>query len=94
MKKVVYSLHIQFRLSFREIPQNLPRKIYNSSKERYLDTQTQKLIAISKIKYKNKLREMAVTYEETEDRVTLITIHPLKISQKSHRIKSGRWKNL
>jgi hypothetical protein len=91
MKPIVYSLHLQFRLGFRQIPQILPKKIFLASKERYFDNQTQKFIAINTTKYKGKLREMALTYEETNSRITLITIHPLKNSQKLHRIKSGRW---
>jgi hypothetical protein len=34
---------------------------------------------------------MAVSFEETEETVTLITIHPLKAHQKTNRINSRRW---
>ena len=43
--------------------------------------------------YKNKIREMALIYEEDMTLVNLITIHPLKPLQKLHRIQSGRWKS-
>jgi hypothetical protein len=94
MKKIVYSPHLIFRLKLREIPYFLPRKIYQTSKEHYFDTETQKKIAVGKTRYKNKLREMAVIYEEMNDQIILITIHPLKKYQKLNRIKLGRWQKL
>jgi hypothetical protein len=94
MKKIVYSPHLIFRLKLREIPYFLPRKIYQTSKEHYFDTETQKKIAVVKTRYKNKLREMAVIYEEMNDQIILITIHPLKKYQKLNRIKLGRWQKL
>ena len=35
-----------------------------------------------------------VCYDEKGNRVEIITIHPLKIYQKLHRIKMGRWQKL
>lgn len=49
------------------------------------------MVAIKIIKFKNKLREIAVIYEEINEQINLITIHPLKNYQKISRIKSGRW---
>ena len=94
MKKIVCSPDLIFRLKLREIPYFLPRKIYQTSKEHYFDTETQKKVAVGKIRYKNKLREMAVIYEEMNDQIILITVHPLKKYQKLNRIKSGRWQKL
>ncbi len=73
-----------------EIPYTLPKKIYQISSEHYFDKETGKKVAVKKVKYKNKLREMVVIYEEINDQINLITIHPLKNYQKISRIKSGR----
>ncbi len=94
MKKIVYSQHLILRLKLREIPYFLPKEIYQTSKEHYFDKETFKKIAIKKIKFKNKLREMLVVYEEINNQINLITIHPLKNYQKISRIKSGRWQKL
>jgi hypothetical protein len=91
MKQVVYSPHLNFRLKLRNIPKNLPRQIFATSNERYFDSETQKSIAVKDVLYKGKVREIALTYEQNTDRITLITIHPLKNLQKTNRIKSGRW---
>jgi hypothetical protein len=94
MKKIVYSLRLILRLKLREIPHSLPIKIYQTSKERYFDKETQNKVAIKKVKFKNKLREMALIYNEKNEEVILISIHPLKKYQKIDRIKSGRWQKL
>jgi biotin synthase-related radical SAM superfamily protein len=94
MKKIIYSPHLIFRLKWREIPYNLPREIYQTSKEHYFDRGTLKRVAIKKIKFKNKLREIALIYEEINNQINLITIHPLKKYQKISRIKSGRWQKI
>ena len=94
MKEIHYTEHLNLRLKLREIPYNLPRKIYREAKERYFDNETKKIIAIKEIKYKNRTKEIALIYEETLTKVNLITIHPLKVYQKLGRIKSGRWQKL
>lgn len=52
-KKIVYTPHLKFRLKLREIPSDLPEKIYQKAKERYVDKETNKFIAIMKMRYKN-----------------------------------------
>lgn len=91
MGKIIYSDHLELRLNLREIPCNIPKNIYKASQERYFDNETENIIAIKKVKYKNKIREMALVYKEINQEIILITIHPLKIYQKISRINSGRW---
>ena len=94
MRKIVYSSHLILRLKLRGIPYYLPKKIYQTSREHYFDKETLKRVTIKEVKFKNKLREMAVIYEEINNQIYLITIHPLKNYQKISRIKSGRWQKL
>ena len=94
MKKVVYSSHLILRLKLREIPYSLPKQIYKTSKEHYFDKVTLKKVALKEVKFKGKIREMAVIYEEINNQINLITIHPLKDYQKISRIKSGRWQKI
>lgn len=90
-KEVSYTSHLQLRMRIREIGDNLPRKIYEKSKEIYFDFHTEYYVAVSEAYYKGKTREMAVTYEETADEVKIITIHPLKLYEKLSKIRRGRW---
>lgn len=94
MPKIIYSSHLEFRLKLRGIPKSLPKRIFQTSRECYLDTQTGKSIAVKKVKYKNKVREMAVIYGKVGSQIILITIHPLKVLQKTRRIKSRRWQKI
>ena len=94
MKKVIYSPHLTFRLKFRGIPDELPKTIYLTSKERYFDKDTFKKVAVKRVKSKARVREMAVIYGEVNGQANLITIHPLKKYQKYNRVKSGRWVKL
>jgi len=85
---------LEFRLKIREIPRRLPRQIFEIAREHYFDNQTRKYVAVSKVSYKGRAREMAVIYEQVNNEIILITIHPLKDLQKSHRIKSRRWQRI
>lgn len=94
MRKIVYSPHLAFRLKFREIPHELPKIIYLTSKEHYFDKDTFKKVAVKNVQFKTETREMAVIYEDANGQVNLITVHPLKKYQKYNRVKSGRWVKL
>jgi len=94
MKKIYYTDHLKLRLKFRKIPYELPKKIYQTSKERYFDKETDNFVAIKSINHKGKVRELVLVYEETLKEISLITVHPLKKYQKISRIKLGRWKKL
>jgi hypothetical protein len=90
-KRIRYAEHLHLRLALRKIPQQLPRRIYQRAKERFFDTATRNFVAVTRARYAGKIREMAVSFAEDEEIVTLITIHPLHGHQKTNRIASGRW---
>ena len=90
-EKVVYTEHLEFRLKTRNIPHGLPLAILKKSNEHYYDIVTKHYIALCHIKFEDRYRDMAVTYDKKEGLVEIITIHPIKLYQKISRIKSGRW---
>ena len=90
--KIKYSKHLEQRLSLRKIDYELPRKIFDQSKERYVDEVTQHFIATMEIELYNKRKEVMIAYVVEGDVARLLTIHPLKEGQKEDRIKSGRWR--
>ena len=81
-------------MEIRDIPKNLPMKIFKEAQEVYLDTDTSYHIALKKLMYKNKIRDMIVVFEELDDVIILVTIHPLKSYQKEARVKTRRCKKL
>ena len=94
MKKIIYTEHLKIRIGLRQIPKGLPKEIYLTPDERYYDSSTRYRIALKKMEYIGRNRDIIVCYEEAEDKVDIITIHPLKTYQKLQRVKSGRWKKI
>ena len=94
MREIIYSRHLKERLELRELPYDLPLQIYERPTERYRDLATKLSVAIGKSAYRGRIREFAVVYRETEDVITLVTIHPVKPRQKLSRLRQGRWQPL
>ena len=90
-EKIVYTKHLKLRLEIREIEYTVPQQIYERSKEKYFDTITEYCIAVGRIYYKEKLREMAVVYEKIADEIRIVTVYPLRSYEKLSKIKTGRW---
>ena len=89
--EIKYTSHLQWRLNMRSIPYHLPRHVWETSNEHYKDTLTHHHIAVQRIKYGGKSREVAVSYDRKEDLIEIITIHPIKFRQKRSRIQSRRY---
>ncbi len=94
MKPIRYSKHLIYKMALRKMSASLVEKVFREADAKYEDKDTGYTIAIKSLKLHNKLRDLALTYEEKEDEIIFITIHPLKEGQKENRINSGRWKRL
>ena len=90
-RRIQYADHLRLRLALRQVPEQLPRRIYQRAHERFFDTATHHRVAVARARYAGKIREMAVSFEDDGETVTLITIHPLKEQQKTNRINARRW---
>ena len=94
VKKIVYTSHLEFRLNVRNIPHNLPKRIFQEAKERYYDIATGHCVAIDRREFEGKIRDMVLTYDDKRYAVEIITLHPIRPYQKHSRINSGRWKKI
>jgi len=90
-KRIEYTVHLQTRLHLRYIPSDLPRYIYVHATERYYDHQEERMIAIADVKHRGKTRPMCIAYDEFDDHVEVVTIHPIRRSQIDNRRQTGRW---
>lgn len=72
----------------------MPRRIYQDSNEKYYDVATGHKIAVYRLDYCGKERDVMIAYDEFEDRVEIVTVHPLKWMQKQQRTKSKRWEKI
>jgi len=89
--EIKYTGHLQWRLQIRSIPYQLPQQIWEHAQEHYKDSLSGHFIAVHKVKFGGKSRELAVSYDKKRNIIELITIHPIKARQKNSRILSGRW---
>ncbi|MBI4116275.1 hypothetical protein HY449_00860 [Candidatus Pacearchaeota archaeon] len=48
-------------------------------------------IAIKKLKYNDKLRNMMIAYEAYGERIEIVTIHPISDEKITNRLFNGRW---
>ena len=94
LTEIIYTSHLEFRLETRNIPYDLPRRVFEQAREDYYDNLTKHYVAIHRVEFQGKLREMALTYDKRKNVVEIITIHPMESRQKHNRISSGRWKKL
>lgn len=91
MKIISYTTHLELRLELRTIPVDYPRTIANDPDEIYWDTAENRRIAIKRLLYQGTMRPMMIAYDETEQEIIIITIHPISEGQLSSRVARGRW---
>lgn len=89
--KIIYRPHLERRLKERKIPHDYPKKIYLKSKRKYFDLGTNHYIAISRLIYSGRSRNMTISYDIIDKQIEIITIHPISDQEISNKIKSGRW---
>jgi hypothetical protein len=92
--QIKYSKHLELRLSLRKIEYDLLKKIFEQSKERFVNEETGYWIATMEAQLYNKTRETMIAYVVEGNVAKLLTIHPLKEGQKKNRIESGRWRKI
>lgn len=91
MAKIEYTGHLKLRLKLRKIPEEYPQKIYENPEQRFFDNAEKTFIAIKKLHYNKKLRNMMIAYEEKEGKIEIVTIHPITDEKIINRIMSKRW---
>ena len=91
MKEVKYTEHLRIRLQYRGYSLNLPRRIYQESRERYFDISTDHHIAVHEVRVGGKTRCMMIAYDDYFSYVDIVTIHPVNRNQIENRAASGRW---
>ena len=90
--KITYSSHLRLRIKERLFPADYPKKVYKSAKLKLFDTATKHNIAISKLEYAGKIRNIQISYDIIEKGIEIITIHPVSNKEIQRRLLIGRWK--
>ena len=91
MAKIYCTGHLKLRLKIRKIPEDYPQKIYKEPEKKFFDNVEGTHIAIKKLEYNKKIRNIMIAYEEKKGDIEIITIHPITEEKIINRIISGRW---
>lgn len=91
MLPIRYTEHLKLRLQIRKIPYEYPSEIYHKAEQQFFDTVEKKNIAVKKLYYNKAIRNMMIAYEEKDDTIEIVTIHPLAEERIINRILSRRW---
>ena len=86
-----YSEHLKVRMALRDIESGLPEMVFNQADKHYTDTQTGNFVAVKRVMFQGKERDVALSYNKLSGDILLITLHPLQDGQRERRVKSGRW---
>lgn len=79
-------------MHLRRISKAAVGKVLNAPLVQAIDTLTGNTVAVGEASYAGKIRLLVVAYDETEDSVRVITVHPIRASQYRMRLKNGRWR--
>lgn len=89
--EVKYSDHLRFKMQVREIPEQMPERIYRESKQRYYNHHSLRRIAVMEVHHKQRRTWMMIAYDQTSDYAEIITLHPVTKDQIQERLRTGRW---
>lgn len=91
MRTVVYTQHLELRLRVRGIPRDFPRRMLEKPDQTFVDRVEGNLIAVRRLDYNGKERNMMIAYKQKANSIAIITIHPIRDEQIIRRTISGRW---
>ncbi|MFH1289856.1 MAG: hypothetical protein ABIH92_00435 [Nanoarchaeota archaeon] len=91
MKLIQHSSHLRLRLKIRKFPEHYPNEIYLKPEQSFFDIVEQRKIAIKRLKYKGRIRNIMIAYDESDNAVQIVTIHPISDEKIVNRTITGRW---
>ena len=81
-------------MEMRQFPEDLPRIIFEEADRRYRDRETGHLIAVKRVRLRRRERIVMVAYDQIEEGVEIVTIHPISEEQETSRVRGGRWNRI
>lgn len=89
--QVIYRPHLKLRIKQRNFPESYPKRIYKNARNHYFDTKMNRYIAVSRLKYADGLRNLAIAYDILGRRIEIVTIYPVSDKELRSKIRTGRW---
>jgi hypothetical protein len=91
-KPLALTEHARFRMHLRRISRGAIEEALRHPMVHATDTLTGYSIAVGKGSYGGVSRLLTVIYEETEETLEIVSVHPIRMSQYRMRLQRGRWK--
>ena len=91
--KIIYRSHLKRRLIERKVSNIYPSKIYKEAEQVFYDIIANHYIAVKKLHYAGSFRNMVIAYDIIDERIEIITIHPISDSELRNKVRSRRWKH-
>ena len=89
--EIRYSEHFRGQKEERGFPDGLAEAILQNPDGRYYDNRNGSLVAVKRVHFSGRERDIVVAYLRQGNSIILLTIHPLKPGQQRRRLESGRW---
>lgn len=89
--RLKFSLHAERRMNERKISKSIIRKVIEAPDGCFFDTVTKHTIFIKRLLFREEERFIAVSTDQTEDQVVIVSVHPIRRRDYTSRIESGRW---
>lgn len=90
--KIDYRPHLRIRLKQRKVPFSFPKQIIDSPEQEYFDALARRNIAIKKLFFEGKLRNIVVAYDIIKNKIEIVTIHIISEKEIKNKVQIGRWR--
>lgn len=89
--EIIYRPHFRLRIQEREIPESFGEMLLRDSDNYYYDTEENTLIAVKRVSFKGRERDVALIFSVEDSVIAFISIFPLKAGELRRKIQMGKW---
>ena len=89
--EIIYRRHFGQRMREREFPDGFGEMLLRNADNYYYDTEEYTSIAVKKLHFKGRERDIALIFAVEGSAIAFISIFPLKAGELRRKIQSGKW---
>lgn len=89
--EIIYRPHFRLRMRQREFPDGFGEMLLRDADGYYYDTEESTSIAVKRVRFKGRERDIALVFSAESDATTFISIFPFKAGELRRKIQMGKW---
>ena len=89
--EIIYRPHFRLRMRQREMPDGFGEMLLREADSYYYDTEEYTSVAVKRVPFKGRNRDVALVFSVEGSEVALISIFPLKAGELRRKIQTGKW---